>query len=223
MIALRRGKFIVIDGPDGSGKTTQIELVRARLSMEPISYTREPGGVEVAEKIRALLMQHLESTVLTDICLFSASRFAHLQMKVLASLERGIHVLTDRFDSSTFAYQLWGDTGEVASPQADRLFMAMRQAMPADWLPDAYLLFDIPGAVARERRMQDTVGEKTRFDLKPVEYYENVRQGYLAFAKRFVTTGPCANGKNIHIIDANRLREEVQEDVYQSLRSVLDS
>ncbi len=218
---MQRGKFIVIDGLDGSGKGTQIRLLSERLLSDSLIYTREPGGVDAAEKIRKLLME-VETTPLADLFLFSAARDIHMREKVVPALEKGINVLTDRYDSSTNSYQVWGECAHNPDQfrEMKRVFTAIREAVPPWWLPNAYLFIKVPAKVAYERRQKDQAQEKTRFDLKPLEYYERVAAGYDAF-NDYSFIGPCQNGRNVQYIDGTPDPEAVYVQVEAAVRHIL--
>lgn len=220
---MKKGIFIVIDGMDGSGKSTQLELLKNKLDSTSVMFTREPGGIAVAERIRSVLLsKDLDSTMLTDIFLFCAARAAHMEKKVIPALQRGTHVITDRFDSSTFAYQLWAERAREEHEHGERMFQSIRQSFPPTWIPSAYIFFDLPAEIAFERRAEDAGQEKTRFDLKPLEYYKDIRAGYKAFGEKFSISGPCTNGKNIQFIDAHRSREVIHEELFSLVGKILN-
>ncbi len=218
-----RGKFIVIDGLDGSGKGTQMRLLRERLPPDSFIYTREPGGVTAAEKIRKLLMDvKTESSPLADMFLFNAARAIHMQHKVIPKIEEGVNVLMDRYDSSTFAYQVWGECAENrdAFNEAKKLFSRIRDALPPVWLPDAYLFIKVPAEVAYERRKNDATQEKTRFDIKPLDYFERVANGYAAF-EEYSFMGPCPNRRDMQYIDGTPAPEVVHQEVMKAVQHIL--
>lgn len=220
---MKKGKFIVIDGPDGSGKGTQVELLKQRLIGGSIVYTREPGGVDAAEQVRTLLNDvKTDSTPLADLFLFNAARALHMEKKVLPLLREGIHIITDRYDSSSFAYQLWGEcaTNKDKFEQLEKLFEALRLALPQEWVPDAYLFLQISPEVAHHRRLSDSTQEKSRFDLKPLAYHKDVGLGYRAFEK-FSKSGPCPNGKNIQYFDAELAPQALHAELLATVQHIL--
>lgn len=201
----KRGKFIVIEGLDGSGKGTQIRLLKEKLSRQPVFFTREPGGEgnALAEEIREMLLRQggPESTGLADFYLFFASRAAHVELTVEPNRARGTHVVCDRYASSTYAFQIYGE--ERYGLKA--LFDANMQSLGTNFYPSLYIVLDLPPEVAYERRKKDDEQAKSKFDIKPLAYHERVREGYKAFAKKY---GP------VEFVDANRPVEEVQQDVW---------
>ncbi|MDB5225599.1 MAG: Thymidylate kinase [Candidatus Adlerbacteria bacterium] len=216
------GKFIVIDGMDGCGKGTQIDLLKEALIGQGVRsrYTREPGGegVEIAEEIRKMLLRKdgPPKTPTCDFFLFWASRAAHVEMMVRPWINQGRHVISDRYDSSTFAFQIYGE-GQF---QLESVFLEIRGRMGLDFRPDAYILLDLPAEVADERmkiRAKEEMQKETRFDAWPLEKHESVRQGFRHFEK--VVMKDDRKGK-VYMIDANRSREEVHADI---LAAVLET
>ncbi|HEV8677615.1 MAG TPA: dTMP kinase [Candidatus Paceibacterota bacterium] len=203
----KRGKFIVIDGMDGSGKGTQIRLLQDKLAGKNAFFTREPGGAgnALAEEIRAMLLRPggPASTATTDFFLFFASRAAHIELTVEPMRQKGTHVLSDRYDSSTFAFQI---RGENTDPWLQDMFMKVRETLPAMYYPDLYIVLDLSAEVAYERRAKDAAQEKSKFDTKPLEYHERVRAGFNSFAQHF---GP------VQFVDAQRTPEEVHADIWK--------
>ena len=150
-----KGKFIIIDGMDGSGKGTQIELLKEKLANQQVLFTREPGGSPKAEQIRPLILQKdgPVSNAVCDLFLFFAARGSHIQDVVVPARAAGKHVICDRYDSSTFAFQLRGDQSE---PWLEQLFDAIRGRLPSqDYWPGMYIVLDLPAEVAHRRRSRD--------------------------------------------------------------------
>ncbi len=211
-----RGKFIVVDGMDGSGKGTQLALLREKLSHLDIVYTREPGGTNVpsAEFIRDLLLKpekyNFTPNPLCDFFLYFASRALHVEQLVEPERAKGRHVISDRYDSSTVAFQLFGEQKEFL-----QLFKDVRSNLPAYFWPDAYILLDLDPKVAYERRKKDTQQEKTRFDIKPLEYHERVRNGFRAMRTMVDDPG------TVHILDADRTPEALHEELSAIVLKIL--
>lgn len=205
-MANARGRFIVIDGMDGSGKGTQIKLLQEKLVGKTVLFTREPGGTPKAEEIREMLLDKDGplSNALCDFFLFWAARASHVEDSIAPAIERGEHVLCDRYDSSTYAFQLFGEQqGSVLL----KLFEHVRETLPAQYHPHTYIILDLPAEVAYKRRLKDSEQEKSRFDMKPVEYHQRVRDGFKGFPN--YTRSMC------HFVDANRSPEEVFIDVWK--------
>jgi len=202
----QRGKFIVIDGMDGSGKGTQIERLREKLKGENVLFTREPGGTPKAEQIRQMLLDKdgPVSNPLCDFFLFWAARASHVEDFIEPARTQGTHVICDRYDSSTYAFQISGEQQGLSS-----LFGDIRKQLGDKYYPDLYMILDLPPEVAYERRLRDSLQEKSRFDLKPLEYHQRVRKGFEFFATGLFAKNPAI------IIDANRPPEVVHDDVWK--------
>jgi len=177
-------KYVVFDGMDGSGKGTQIELLKQKLGSSVV-FTREPGGTPFAEEIRKLVRDNPlagESTPLNNFLLFWAAREELQQNLVVPSLQSGKHVISDRGDSSTFAFQIFGEQQrELIS-----LFQVLRKQvfdLENRRAPDLYIFLDLPVQAARARVMRDVQREVTHFDERDISYYERVREGFRHFAK----------------------------------------
>ena len=176
----RRGVFITLEGPDGSGKTVQAERLRAALAAtgREAVLVREPGGTPAGERIRAILMDRDESSVrLTqraDALLFMAARAQLVETVIRPALERGAVVISDRYLDSTLAYQGFG--GQLG---VDDLLPVGRFAT-GGLRPDLTILFDVPVEVGLARKSD---AETTRFEAHfDRAYHERVRAGYLALA-----------------------------------------
>ena len=205
---MHRGRFIVIDGIGGCGKTTHAEMLLRHLGKTAI-LTHEPGGAPRAEKIREILLKGYEGgSPLSDFFLFWAARVEHMRAKIIPSLRSGKHVISDRFDSATFGFQIYGEK----HPHLADAFWAIREAVLGKHVPDAYIILDIPVEAAERRRAARTP-RKDRFDEKDRAFQKRTRAGFKAFAK--------AIGSRAHIVNANRTPEEVDKDIWAIVRKVL--
>ncbi|MEM9415138.1 MAG: dTMP kinase [Planctomycetota bacterium] len=179
------GRFVVFDGPDGSGKSTQFRrLVRlAEDAGVAVCEVREPGGTHIGEEIRKVLLdaQHEEEAPIDLRCemlLFMASRAQLIAQRVRPALERGELVLADRFISSTLAYQ-----GAGGGLPAEDILAAGRVALRGCW-PDLVVVFDVDADTARARmnpllRGQEFDTDQDRMESKGDAFHRKVRQGYL--------------------------------------------
>lgn len=168
-----RGKFLVFDGPDGSGKSTQLAMFLKAVRNAGIEVTevREPGGTEVGEKIRDALLDHLDRETMSLRCemlLYMASRAQLCQQLIAPSLKKGHLVVADRFVSSTYAYQ--GTAGGIPIAEIDAAAKIAMQGTE----PDATLIFDVD---------QDTAASRLnplldRMEAKGAAFHAKVRQGY---------------------------------------------
>ena len=173
------GLFITLEGPDGSGKTTQLRLLADWLRARDYSLlvTREPGGTHIGEDIRELLHDcaHVEMSPHAEILLYSASRAQLVAEVIRPALQAGKVVLCDRYFDSTYAYQGYGRGLSLDALRSITDFAV--QGLK----PDLTLYLDVPAAVGLRRREQS--GEAlNRLDRETVAFHERVRQGYLALA-----------------------------------------
>ena len=200
----KRGKFIVIDGMDGSGKGTQIKMLKEKLIDTSTLFSREPGGSPLGEEIREMLLRQEgnPSNPASDFFLFFASRASHITDTVEPARQRGVDVISDRYDSSTYAFQIFGEERH----ELKDLFDAVRGNLdPALYHPDLYIFLDLPSDVAYTRRSSDASQAKSKFDIKPVEYHERTRLGFNSFAQHY---GPA------QFVNAERSPEEIHADIW---------
>ena len=195
------GLFITLEGIDGAGKSSHVEWLAAywRERGREVVLTREPGGTELGERLRELLL-HTPMGQDAELLLMFAARSEHLAQRIVPALRRGSVVICDRFADSTFAYQGLGrglDTAWIAFLEA-RVVGAHR--------PDRTYLFDVPAAVAARRR--SAVRPADRFEAEDEDFFERVREGYrqraLAEPHRFLCLDGQATMPNI--------REELARD-----------
>jgi dTMP kinase len=176
------GHFITLEGGEGAGKTTLLTTLRSRLetSGHEVVLTREPGGTQGAEAIRALLVTGAADrwTALSELCLFFAAREDHLERLIRPALKRGAIVLCDRFSDSTRAYQgQAGGAGREAVEALDALIVGPTQ-------PDLTLILDIDPAIGLKRAAARR-GTEDRFEGKAFAFHTALRAAYLDLAERF--------------------------------------
>jgi dTMP kinase len=173
------GVFISFEGGDGTGKSTQIKILseRLRTAGREVVETREPGGSDGGEAIRALIVKGAKDrwSPLTEALLMYAARRDHLERTILPALERGAVVISDRFADSSMAYQ-----GVAGGAGVDNL-KALHDLVVGDHDPDLTIILDAP-AEDGLRRADASKGE-TRFEDKGAEFQRKVRQAYLDIAK----------------------------------------
>jgi len=200
-----RGKFIVIEGGEGSGKDTQIEMLsEAYARREDIIFTREPGGTALGERLRSIL-QDVSSLIApqTDLLLYSADRAQHIAAVIAPALRAGRHVISNRFALSTIAYQLCGRERLDLLP----FFRALHRQIVGEHEPDAYILLDIEPAIGLARKLSQGEGT-TRFESRELAFHERVRQGF----RDHLPAPPRGV-----VIDAARSREEVHVDIFSQI------
>ncbi|NLI75929.1 MAG: dTMP kinase [Candidatus Riflebacteria bacterium] len=176
------GFFLTFEGPEGSGKSTQIRRLRDHLvaAGRSVLLTREPGGTPFGDKIRALLLDPgggpLEPA--TEACLMLAQRAEHLRQVIRPALSAGTVVLCDRYADSSLAYQ-----GYARGLGAD-LIRELHERTLGDFLPDLTVLFDIDPAQGLERARHGGKKSFDRMESEAVAFHQKVRNGYLDLAGR---------------------------------------
>lgn len=192
--------FITLEGPEGSGKSSQIPALAEYLQDEgfDILVTREPGGTAVGDQIREVLMnlQNVSIMPRTEILLFLAARAQHVEALIRPALEAGKVVICDRFGDSTLAYQGYGHKTDL-----DTLRLLL-DFSTGGLKPDLTLLLDVPVSVGFERKRDNSL-EWNRLDAYAEAFHERVRQGYLELAQ--------AEPERWHVIDATKDKDQVQK------------
>jgi dTMP kinase len=172
-----KGLFITLEGPDGSGKTTQVAKIAEYLMQNKIDFiqTREPGGTRISDKIRSLILdpEHKEMHDLTEVLLYAASRAQHVHEKIIPALEAGKVVLCDRFVDASLAYQGFGlGVGEQPVMQVNNI-------ATSGLVPDRSYFIDVSPEVGRERmKARYGTGNLDRIEQKDLSYHERVREGF---------------------------------------------
>ena len=167
------GRFITFEGIDGAGKSTHIDAVAQRLRSAgaTVVCTREPGGTPLAERVREIVL-HEAMDELTEALLVFAARRDHVRQVIGPALAAGQTVLCDRFTDATFAYQ--GGGGGAPGPLLEQL----EHWVHGDLQPDLTIWFDLPAALAAQRRTEARVAD--RFEQRDIGFFERVRAGYAA-------------------------------------------
>lgn len=198
---MSRGRFITLEGGEGVGKSTNLQFIQQLLAQKQIDVllTREPGGTELAEKIRQLLLEkHIEAiTPQAELLLVFAARAQHIEHVILPALAQGKWVLSDRFTDATYAYQGGGRNMD------DRLIAWLEETVQGDLRPDLTLLLDAPvetGLLRAQHR-----GKLDRFESEQLDFFQRVRQAYLARARQ--------NPRRYAVIDAAQPLAEVQMQI----------
>lgn len=210
-----RGKLITFEGPEGGGKTTQAKLLIERLKQKgfPVLYAREPGGTPTGEAIRQILQYDKAGEPIcseTEVLLFAASRAQLVRHVILPALEKGQHVVCDRFADSTTAYQGYGRGFPIEQ------MLAINQFAIDGATPDLTFLLDVPvelGFRRLEERHRATSGTWDRIEREGLAFHEKVRQGYLDMARRWP--------KRFVVVKADRPVDEVANEVWEHVWHVL--
>ena len=173
---MKHGMFITMEGPEGAGKTTILQLLGEALQKEgyAVLLTREPGGIPISEQIRKVILNK-ENTAMdsrTEALLYTAARRQHLVEKIIPALEQGMIVLCDRFIDSSLAYQ-----GHARGVDMDEIYSINKFAI-GDFMPDVTVYFDIDPVEGLKRISLNQDREVNRLDLEELHFHEKVREGY---------------------------------------------
>ena len=201
------GKFITFEGTEGVGKTTQIQLLEKYLKTKNIKciITREPGGTPLGEKIRQLLLSKAEENMdkLTELLLMFSARAQHLQEIIYPALKDNVWVICDRFTDASYAYQ--GGGRGISYPR----IRMVENAVQDGFKPDLTILMS--GNVESGMRRVTKRGEKDRFEMEDIEFFERVRENYLKLAK----TEPQRFG----LVDADQTIDKVALSIQQHMKN----
>ena len=199
------GKFIVIDGPDGCGKSTQAQLLTRSLENMGVASVklRDPGGTHIGEKIREILLnpEHLAMSTETEVLLYMSARIQLWLEKISPALQENKCVVLDRWLSSTYAYQGWAGGFGV-----DKVIRLAQDCLERVW-PDLTIILDvdIKTAASRLNRQLD------RMEAKGDNYHNKVRAGFLKFADEL---------ENVFVVDASGEIDKIHEKILQIISEV---
>ncbi len=204
---MERGLFITFEGPDGSGKSTQVEYLREYFAEKGIPgvFTREPGGTEIGEKIRGIILDrhNAEMGDMTEALLYAASRAQHVEEKIRPALEQGMVVVCDRYVDSSVAYQGYGRN------MGEQIREINRYAIQ-DCVPDLTFLIEID---PREGRKRIQAGDRDRMEKQALAFHRRVYRGYQQMAalepQRFV------------VIDGTQDRETMRRQIRETVDKAL--
>lgn len=203
-----KGKFIVLDGPDGSGKSTQVQLLADLIKKQGVDVltVRDPGGTKIGEQIRDILLGN-ENTAMSIRCeglLYMASR-AQLYLECISpALKEQKCVISDRWISSTYAYQAVG--GQIGTEWVLSLSQA---ALERTW-PDLTIIIDISAQIALGRIGQNP----DRMEQKPIEFHQQVCQGFLELAR---------SRDDFRVVDGNGSIDQIHQRICEVLSEYVDS
>jgi len=205
--------FVTFEGPEGGGKTTQLDLLAEYLRQRGLDVlvTREPGGTAIGDRVRAVLLDpmHTEMRPSSEFLLFSAARAQHVEQVILPHLKRGGIVLCDRFADASLAYQGYGHQLDL-----DVLRLITRFAT-GGLIPDLTLLLDVPVKVGLRRKAGGDGDAWNRMEQKEIDYHQRVRQGYLALAaqepERWLTLDARAEPETIQTAIRQAVLVRLQE------------
>jgi len=211
-----KGKFITFEGPEGSGKTTQVLLLAKYLKEKglPVVVTREPGGTEISEKIRNILLDASNLNLMdrTELLLIVASRAQNTDEFILPALEEGKIVVCDRYSDSTLAYQSYGRGFDLKATTEMCLFATKGLQ------PDLTLLIDIDPELGLERarvsgKMKEPANKHDRMESQGLEFHRKVREGFLELAK--------AEPDRFRVLDGRKSIAEIHSSTIKYIEELL--
>lgn len=214
-ITNKRGLFITFEGPDGSGKSTQLQRLSIYLKSKGLSVvtTREPGGTVISDKIREILLNpvHQEMSPQAEVLLYAASRAQHVWQKIIPALNEGRIVLCDRFVEASVAYQGFGlGFGE-------ELIRQINHFATGGLIPDRTYLIDLDPETAKKRmslrEQSEFKQDFDRIEQKDVQYHQKVREGFHDLAQRFP--------ERIRLLDGLQSIEAIQRVITEDLEPLL--
>lgn len=200
------GKFITLEGVDGAGKTSHIEFIKEYLTNLKLDFimTREPGGTELGERLREILL-HDEMTPKTETILMFAARNEHIEKVIRPGLTSGAIVISDRFTDASYAYQSGGKGVE------DEEIDVLKDLVQKNLQPDLTFLFDLPVEVSIQRLKKTRKLDK--FEKEEKDFHENVRKKYLMIAKN--------NPKRFSVLNSEKSIDEIQSQIKIKLDELL--
>lgn len=218
------GCFITFEGVEGCGKSTQIRKLAAALTKKGknVTLTREPGGCDIADKIRSILLDSANAAMvpLAELLLYAAARAQHISEVILPALAKGDIVLCDRFIDATVAYQGHGRKLDL------EMINNLNRLAAANCRPDITLLLDCPVTTGLERAMArinalgaaaSSAVREERFEKESLEFHERVRNGYLSLAaaepERFCIIDASGSIEDIFAAIESRLMIRLESDV----------
>jgi len=205
---MKQGKFITIDGVEGAGKSTQIEYICSYLQKKSIEVvrTREPGGTDLGEKIRALLLG-VETGAMhsdTELLLMFSARNEHIQNKIKPAIAEGKWVVSDRFTDASFAYQGGGRSLDLSRIEA------LENWVQGEFRPDLTLLLDLSVDIGMKRI--EARSAKDRIELEERAFFERVRQVFIDRSKQFP--------ERIKLVDASVQIDQVSQQIHSYLEQL---
>lgn len=204
---MEKGIFITLEGPDGSGKSTQIEFLREYFKKRGIEcvFTREPGGTEIGEKLRTIILDknNKEMSDMTEALLYAASRAQHVCELIKPALAAGKAVICDRYVDSSIAYQGYGR-------RLGDMVRIINEYATSDCVPDVTFLIEVDPRVGKDRIK---AGDQDRLEQEKLQFHERVFEGYKKMAEEFPD--------RIIPIDGTGSRKEIRDDIAEHLDKLL--
>lgn len=216
VLKMHNGLFITFEGGEGSGKSTQIKLLKDYFEKQGylVEITREPGGSAGAEEIRNLLLRGGVDRwdKKTEILLFLAARRDHLVKKILPALKEGKIVLSDRFHDSTVAYQCFGyGFDEEIYKNVDSLYRFIAD----DFKPDLTVILDINPKLGIERSIKREGNIEQRFEKMDISFHQNIKEAFLKLAEK--------EPNRFIVINAENNIDEIHKEIKSKIQERLDA
>lgn len=201
-----RGVFIVIEGGDGAGKDTQIDLLKSQYGEKNFLYVKDPGTTDIGRTLRNTLLNEEQVAERTELFLYLAARAQLVNERIKPALERGVNVISNRFDLSTIAYQIYGkEQHEITD-----LVHAMSDYVRDGLQPDLLVLLDCPPEEGL-RRIQTRNKGLNKFEAEPTAFHQRVREGYRAHVTDYPHT---------LVIDAMRAPDDIHKEVISAIERI---
>jgi dTMP kinase len=205
------GKFITVEGIEGAGKTTCMKVVTEVIEHQGINaiHTREPGGTDLGEDLRSMLLGHKHTGMSDDaeLLMMFAARAEHIAQKIQPALDDGKWVLCDRFTDATYAYQGYGRGIPLEK------ISGLENWVQGKLRPDFTLLMDLPVEVGMERAGKRSAPD--RFESEAWDFFERIRQGYLSIA--------AEQPSRVKVIDASQDLPDVQAQVKTAIEAFVNA
>ena len=204
-----KGIFITMEGPDGSGKSTQIDLLKEYLESEgyDVLITREPGGTTISEAIRGIILNkdYSEMSPVTEMLLYASARAQLIAEVIGPVLDKGGAVISDRFVDSSLVYQ-----GMARGLGVDAVYEVNKQAI-GKYMPDVTFMLDLPAEVGISRKKDQK--ELDRMEMESLDFHRKVAEGYRKLADKFP--------ERIETIDATLPIENISDLIKDRVRAIL--
>lgn len=208
-MAKQKGLFVTVEGIEGVGKSTAIRFLQAYLEEQGVEVvvTREPGGTEIGEAIRKLLLAHFKERMTQDaeLLMMFASRAQHIEHVIKPALEAGKLVLSDRFTDASFAYQGAG------RGLPEEYIASLEKWVQKGLHPDLTILLDAPAAIGAQRAKHRSAAD--RIEREKIQFFERARACYLARAE--------LNPERYHVVDAEQSLSHVRNDLKTTIAKFL--
>ncbi len=207
---MKKGKFIVLEGSEGAGKSSQLKKIK-EIYGDEIIVSREPGGSPYAEEIRNVILNSPnagQADAKTHFALFWAARADHLKNKIIPALESGKTVICDRFDSSTYAYQIFGQQAQELKEE----FFTFREFFLGEAKPDLYIYMDVDTEIGLTRKTSQPE-EINHFEARKIEFFNRMREGYSEFFTKVPSVTVSANGTFNEVTELLKkvIKEKIEE------------